>query len=216
MYNEARAPPLRFRVRNARKKGKCTYLHHGSCIVYQQFSRGIPCILEESRPTFGRPSRHPRNHFNGVIAQWEVNRNAFMVHLPKRIGDPFPCVLLSVACHKKLPQKERKNSRNPSKSSATRKGGGGGNGHEGVRLHWVGPRAPGVVFIKSPVKRNGINFVRHLCIVRDAQTANMASRRVAPKAFRLLDKSVRKEPRYQGAVGYPVLKTESWSSTSLF
>lgn len=27
----------------------------------------------------------PRDHFNDVIAQWEVNRNIFMVHLPRRI-----------------------------------------------------------------------------------------------------------------------------------
>lgn len=30
---------------------------------------------------------HPRDHFNDIIAQWEVNRNIFMVHLPRRILD---------------------------------------------------------------------------------------------------------------------------------
>lgn len=72
-------------------------------------SRSIPCILEKLAFTGIHQSSImlPRDHFNDVIAQWEVNRNIFMVHLPRRILDlpaiRFQSRAIKIATKKRLP-----------------------------------------------------------------------------------------------------------------
>lgn len=46
----------------------------------------------------------PPRPFNDIIAQWEVNRNIFMVHLPRRILD-LPAARSPVARHKNCHKK---------------------------------------------------------------------------------------------------------------
>lgn len=128
-------------------------------------SRNIPRILEKLTFTGIHQSSItlPQDHFNDVIAQWEVNRNIFMVHLRRRILN-LP-VSLSVARHKNRHKKKTSNAKGTPRSH------GAEGRRRGVHLHWKGSwYAQGGVFIKSPVKRNGINCEKYFCIIRDIST----------------------------------------------
>lgn len=105
----------------------------------------------------------PQDHFNDVIAQWEVNRNIFMVHLRRRILN-LPTLRFQLRAIKIATKKRLLMLKEPLEAMARK------DGAEGYTYIERDRDTQGGVFIKSPVKRNGINSEKYFCIIRDIPT----------------------------------------------